>query len=630
MTDSAIMWLGLAAILLLTAHMIRAFRWSLLYPRGGEAPDQRGLLVGLGVGYALNAILPLRIGEVVRGVVTSRARSSRFSETAATIVAERFCDILIVAVYVVAGTAAARGGVPKVMVAFAAAVVLAAILAIALRHSARLRRLLWTGAGIFNGRIRLGVANFVWSSAEILVGGTLVRWQFTTATMAMWATYIASYQAFARYIGVPVGKVADALLLQPLSSFLAADSSALPQTQLQLYVLGPVAALLTGQLLQGSLRKFAPRPPRLSMIQPRSHFASSTRYRSLSGYNDFLDSLFSDCRAAVRGFGMAAVEDCIVHHYYRGGSDALTALVETDDRLLIRKFAMGSAALKLRQQADWLERHSICGMPVVPVVGRSNAPGSFSYDMPLYGQTSEFHEAIHSRPLREGNRTLLKIINCMDELHAASESRDAASEQVDGYLHEKAMRNAECIVQFARSAMGTDSYRINGEEYDLKEWDALRDLGWLRPQVRARRQAGVHGDLTIENIVISPQHDEGFYVIDPNPENVFDTPLIDWAKMMQSLHLDYEGLNKSASSSFVDGGITLPIMRSEAYASLHKLLESEIVSRFSADTLREVYFHELVNYLRLTPYKMRQSTQRGLAFFGCTSLLLRKYRTALA
>jgi hypothetical protein len=42
--------------------------------------------------------------------------------------------------------------------------------------------------------------------------------------------------------------------------------------------------------------------------------------------------------------------------------------------------------------------------------------------------------------------------------------------------------------------------------------------------------------------------------------------------------------------------------------------------------LREVYFHELVNYLRLTPYKIRQSAQRGLAFFACTSLLLREYQ----
>jgi hypothetical protein len=50
------------------------------------------------------------------------------------------------------------------------------------------------------------------------------------------------------------------------------------------------------------------------------------------------------------------------------------------------------------------------------------------------------------------------------------------------------------------------------------------------------------------------------------------------------------------------------------------------VSRFSGDALREVYFHELVNYLRLTPYKMRQSAERGLAFFACTSLLLREYR----
>ena len=57
----------------------------------------------------------------------------------------------------------------------------------------------------------------------------------------------------------------------------------------------------------------------------------------------------------------------------------------------------------------------------------------------------------------------------------------------------------------------------------------------------------------------------------------------------------------------------------------------EIVARFGDDdALREVYFHELVNYLRLTLYKIRQSPTRGLAFFGCTSLLLRRYTERFA
>ena len=41
--------------------------------------------------------------------------------------------------------------------------------------------------------------------------------------------------------------------------------------------------------------------------------------------------------------------------------------------------------------------------------------------------------------------------------------------------------------------------------------------------------------------------------------------------------------------------------------------------------MREVAFHELVNYLRLIPYKIRNEPAQGLTFFVCTSVLLRRY-----
>ena len=42
--------------------------------------------------------------------------------------------------------------------------------------------------------------------------------------------------------------------------------------------------------------------------------------------------------------------------------------------------------------------------------------------------------------------------------------------------------------------------------------------------------------------------------------------------------------------------------------------------------MREIAFHELVNYLRLLPYRLRHAPGQGLAFFACASLLLRRYR----
>jgi hypothetical protein len=616
-----------AALLLLAAHALRALRWSLLFPRGRSEPDRRGLLLSLGIGYAVNAILPFRIGEIVRGAVASGLRRTRFAEVMATVVVERLSDIALVTV-LVAGIALGSGdtALPKIVFAYAGSFAALAGVAVLLRHSAVLRRAVWKAAGLFNPKIRLALADFGWSTAEVLVGGTLLRWQFTIATFAMWSMYFAAYAAFGAAIHVPTTAVIDALLFRPFSSFLVgAPSAGISPAVLQIFVLAPVVIILAG-LVRTRRAPEAKTAPIVRIHSPDPHFAARTRYHSLAGYDDFLDALFSNTRSAVSGFGMQAVEDCVVHGFYQGGSEALTALVETRDEMLIRKFALGTAAVKLKEQADWLKRHGDGQVPLVPVLNPRSSAGAFSYDMPLWQRTSPFFEAIHSMPLVDSSRTMLGLLERIDVLHSNEGSEAAHSSRVDEYLARKATANARQIVDFTRSQLGGDEYRINGVGFSLDEWRVFDDRNWLSRQVSSRRQAVIHGDLTIENVVIAPDHESGFYVIDPNPENIFDSPMIDWAKMMQSLHLGYETLNRSVQATPSDGEIALPIARSEAYASLHRLLESEIVSRFSEDALREVYFHELVNYLRLTPYKIRQSAQRGLAFFACTSLLLREYQ----
>lgn len=618
----------IAAVLLLAAHAIRSFRWSLLFPRGRAETDQRGLLLSLGIGYAVNAIIPFRIGEVVRGACAARLRKARFAEVMATVVAERLSDLALVTTFVFSlSIASAERALMIAALTYAFIFGGLAVVAVALRRSTRLRRLLWNAAGIFNSRIRIGIADFTWSTAEILVGGTIVRWQFSLATVVMWASYFAAYSAFASAISVPVERVVEALLLQPFSTFTFGTPDLLINaSELNFFVLAPVALILSLLVFE----RFRHPKARLQLRGPGPHFASRTRYRNLSGYDDFLDALFSNARASVSGFGTRAVDDCVVHGFYHGGSEALTALVETPDQMLIRKFGMGTAAGKLKDQSDWLRRHGNQEVPLVPVLNPRSGAGAFSYDMPVWQRTSAFYEAIHSSPLEQTSGTLLGVLERVDRLHGSEEKETASRSLVDEYCAQKISANASQITGFARSIIGSDSYRINGSDYRLDEWQLFNDQNWLSRQLCDRRQAVVHGDLTVENVVVAPEREHGFYLIDPNPENIFDSPFIDWAKMMQSLHLGYESLNRTAHASAKDGEIVLPIARSEAYASLHRLLESEITSRFSSDALREVYFHELVNYLRLTPYKIRQSPERGLAFFACTSLLLRKYRQCYA
>jgi hypothetical protein len=102
--------------------------------------------------------------------------------------------------------------------------------------------------------------------------------------------------------------------------------------------------------------------------------------------------------------------------------------------------------------------------------------------------------------------------------------------------------------------------------------------------------------------------------------------LIDWAKLMQSLNLGYETLNRATAPAFNGSDLRLVLARSNAYAQLHDHLCTLLCAKVGPEAMREVAFHEIVNYLRLLPYRLRHAPGQGLTFFACTSLLLRRYR----
>ena len=96
MNATDLLLFGAAVSVLLCAHAVRAIRHSLLFARE-DLPERFGLLLALSVSYALNAILPFRIGEVVRALFIAARLRLRMPYVLATVAAERFSDLAAVA-----------------------------------------------------------------------------------------------------------------------------------------------------------------------------------------------------------------------------------------------------------------------------------------------------------------------------------------------------------------------------------------------------------------------------------------------------------------------------------------------------------------------------------------------------
>ena len=87
-------FLALAVVPFLINWLLKVPRWALLY--GEEAPSWDTLFGAMNVGYAVNALLPLRVGEIVRAYWVRDQAGVGMVRTLSTIALERVTDGLAV------------------------------------------------------------------------------------------------------------------------------------------------------------------------------------------------------------------------------------------------------------------------------------------------------------------------------------------------------------------------------------------------------------------------------------------------------------------------------------------------------------------------------------------------------
>jgi hypothetical protein len=372
--------------------------------------------------------------------------------------------------------------------------------------------------------------------------------------------------------------------------------------------------------IERSLRRVA----RFGLLRPELGPAiSGASFLRWEDYNETLRAHFAGGAAPMANFGLHGLDGAVVQRLLPGGSDAITAVVEDGERLAIRKFAVGEAAAKLADQARWLKAHA-SELPLAAVESEAAGPGKHHYDMPFLASARDLYEMAHVMPASASGALLEEIVGAVAGWHEAHLAGPCAEDGFRAYVERKVVANARAAVEFARLQL-PERYTVNGRELRLGDWDRLLDRSWIAGQMPSRGTSVIHGDLTIENIVVCPELSPGWYLIDPNPGNLFDSPLIDWAKLMQSLNLGYEALSRGEPASVREGRIDVMFSRSRIYADLHQTLCHRLEAMLGPERLREVSFHEIVNYLRLIPYKMRRQPTRAMTFFAGASVLLHRY-----
>lgn len=190
------------------------------------------------------------------------------------------------------------------------------------------------------------------------------------------------------------------------------------------------------------------------------------------------------------------------------------------------------------------------------------------------------------------------------------------------YVEQKVVKNLNNIKKspILSDILKYQDIYVNGVRYaNLGSFERFFDINHLSEVFSESPICEIHGDLTIENIICD---EDSYYLIDPNTGNILECPYLDLGKLFQSLHGGYEFLMRVREVSVVENRINFTYMRSSAYDTLYQCLRKYILDTYDEQVLREVYYHELIHWLRLMPYKLNHLGEKSLIFYAGMLMVL--------
>ena len=626
---STALYLVAAALLLTLGHVFKTIRWRSFVSQY-ENTSLPTLMNSLAAGYLVNFVLPFRLGDLLRAVLAGRRMRNGVGYAIATVLVDRSLDVLCVTVMFLAG--AGLTGLPAYRQASLIYVLLTAALAAGFAAVLLFRRpckkLALAFCSLFNERIKFRLLLFAWSlnlSFRDLVQ-RIKLWRLLLQTLLMWGAYLGSYALVAQMLrqSGTASSFADVFLQMFRtdallhSTFAATGDSGL---LLALYCLLPLLILLLVSFLLRRRSPKAPAHPLLPQMDPAEQL-------------QFLNVYFEgDSREAMQEF-LTMNQDVSIMRNCSAGSDATTMLCLKQDCTVYRKYAFGAVpAGRLISQADWLRANSGL-LPLPEIVAERRGKLSYCYDMG-YDQTAiGFFEYIHTVPAARSREMLLQILTQLRQSLYAGAREPVSPEALERYLDRKVQANLQAVSQSGvlRQLAEAPTLQINGQScLGLPRLLPMLEKGHLLEIFAGDLNSPCHGDLTVENIICYPDG-SGYYLIDPNPDGPLQTQMLDYAKLLQSLHGGYEFLEQSRLLSVEGGTVNLLLPDSGRYAALHGTLRDWLREQLGEAGLRSAYYHEIIHWLRLMPYRLRKDERGAVRYFAGMLLVMndvyRRYEEA--
>ena len=611
----------LSIFFMIMGHIFKIKRWGLLISVY-EKPVEYNLLNAMTLGHTLNTVFPIRIGDIVRVMWAGKKLKNSYSFSLATVIADLYIDFITVGAIFFFSIISRKGIYYLEKIPYYYAFIFIFIIPITflvIMWKKYIKSFVKKVASIFNERIELSLLYITYLCFTSIkdIFQKINKLKFIFLTFGIWTSYIISYSLFAKFMQKKGENYSIFDIFSKLfsgASLYNIEKKILPYWII--YLLLPLGICLLFSLVLYVLVKkenFYYRQT-LPQINSRERLA-------------FLKTYFSnENRENIRAY-LEINKDVLIIEDISAGSNASTLIVmKKDGTLFFRKYAFNDDGIKLKKQIEWIEKH-FNDIPLPIIVEKEEGYNYVTYDMKNLGNSIGMFKYIHTMPLKESWNILKKALEDIQRLHKRN-LRESNEKDIEQYIKSKVIDNLKIILTESKYIKNLEKYKsifVNGVELPtLRNYVKILNIEYLKAIFKNDKYSDIHGDLTIENIIgildnnienlVGKQYGE-YYFIDPNTGNIHDSPFLDYAKLLQSLHGNYEFLMNVSEIKIEKNYINFMVTESDAYVQLYQKYYSYLKENFSNRDIMSIFYHEIIHWLRLLPYKIKKNDKLAVVFY---------------
>jgi thiamine kinase-like enzyme len=586
-------------------HLLRNIRWRLVL--GAEARFTT-LLTSLSFSYALNTVLPFRIGEVFRVIIPFRKNRIDLPRLILSLIYEKFTDLFFVNSFLLVAYFQTQR---KMDIQFDSNFKLLTLILCSVTLTAFFSRsffqIIFNITKFLNPRTN--IIFLLIRTCLMLTENYRVKIKaILMLTMMMWVFYLSAIGIIAQTAGKNFFQTLNGFwgsITQ--STYLSLTNSTNERQALTIVLLIAFPLLVFSIVSQFSTSRIYKSLKNLERKFSLTH-QTPVIYLSKKTFENYLNDLFMGKQNQLQSIiPFLDSKDRIIEDI-SGGSGAATFKGIRSNKSFALKVANNQEdAQRLIIQHAALEKLAKIGIPTPRIIK------VFGNQQQVFGYATEYLETSQtlSDALINGNKKALVSLD--DLLKRLSETihskhKDVRRTDLSVIYSDKIDEIFSRIEPQLRSLSLNEDILVNGKLTKLVTKERFTSALNTFPAIQNECVA-IHGDLTFENIVFTPINCN-YFLMDPNPSQPLVHPSVDFGKILQSIELAYETVDsKSVAFSWASREIQYSITKPVLYREAEKVLLNHVENLKDFGSSQEIFALSnaqlILHILRLLPYKIK-------------------------